>query len=365
MRNYEIQNLRAIAMICVLIGHMPIVLPNILLHGYTFVSLFLVISGYFAAVQFKRKYSETTGSFKIIRNEMINKMFRLFPLMWIWILIYFIVANLFIYLGGQYGDMDRWYGELKSALLLYYNYYLARLDIGGLFGQYWTLFVEIHFFLIFILLFVLFRKKKSRIVLSAAMVIITIFVFRPLTPLKEIRYATLAQLDSLFCGVLIGLCCEEKKYLKKYNINKLVKKSIGLVLCVTLFLLGWYFDTYMNNPFIKYTVYTVLASIILFLARENDGWFSYGEKTNLFLRWCGDASASTYVSHVIIYSCIYYNLYYNTNIIPEIIKNTWWGICIQVVLLILVACCVGRISYKLIELPYGNYGKMLLSKAKK
>jgi len=32
-------------------------------------------------------------------------------------------------------------------------------------------------------------------------------------------------------------------------------------------------------------------------------------------------SASAYVSHVVIYSCVYYNVYYNTSLIPDVVKR--------------------------------------------
>jgi len=164
MKNLEIQVLRAIAMIAVLIGHMPIALPNQLLHGYTFVSLFFVISGYFAVVQFNKRHSHVPSqekTFCIVKTELLNKAFRLLPLMFAWIAISFLIGNITIYRGGAYGDMSRWWGELKSALLFNYNYYLAGLDVGGLFGQYWSLYVEIHFF-VFLCCFLHWYTKRRR-----------------------------------------------------------------------------------------------------------------------------------------------------------------------------------------------------------
>lgn len=351
-------------MMAVLIGHMPIVLPNVLLHGYSFVSLFFVLSGYLAAVTFNRKYSATSHFVDIARIEFTNRALRLFPLMLIWIMIYFLIGNLIVFYGGQYGDTHRWANEIKAAFLLTYNYYLAGLDIGGLFGQYWSLFVEIHFFILFVFLFGLVRDKKSRVVISAGIVLLTVFFLRPMTPVKLIRYATLAHLDSLFAGVLLGLCCENREYLGKFAIPDIVKKSVGLILCLLLFLAGYVFDTFYNDPNVKYLVYTVLSVGIVFLARENDGWFGYKGVIGRILTWCGDISASVYVSHVVIYSCVYYNVYYNTSLIPDVIKTTDLGVATQVIGLIAVACIVGWISYHLIEVPYGLLAKNILRKNK-
>lgn len=54
--NDELQVLRAYAIIAVLLGHMSIMLPDFLMHGYSAVSLFFVLSGYLAAINFQYKY---------------------------------------------------------------------------------------------------------------------------------------------------------------------------------------------------------------------------------------------------------------------------------------------------------------------
>ena len=186
-------------------------------------------------------------------------------------------------------------------------------------------------------------------------------MLRPLTPLKLIRYVTHAHLDSLFAGVLIGLCCEEKVYIKK-TISPWIKQLIGVLLCVLMLLAGYVFDRYHNNPNVKYFVYTAISTVILFLARERNGWFDYPGAVGRLLTWCGDTSASVYVSHVLLYSCVYYNVYYNTTWIPEKIKTTSAGIALQVISLLVAACLLGRISYHLIEVPYGLLAKKYLSK---
>lgn len=359
-RNTEIQNLRAIAAICIMIGHMPLALPGILIHGYSFVSLFLVFTGFFAARQFRKKYSESVSSLTVMKKELVAKCFRLAPLMWIWILIYFFIGNLVNYLGGSYGDPARWCSELKAALLLYYNYYLAGLSIGGLFGQYWTLFVEIHFYVLFVFLFLLVRKDRYRRYLSLAIVLLTIFVFRPLTAKNMIRYSTQAHLDSLFAGVFIGLLDGKQKPAE--NHGKLLHPFVGTILVTALYLSAYFFDTYGVSGSIKYTVYMLNASLILLLAEKNVGYFSYGKVADRILLRIGNASASIYVCHVILFSCVYYNIYANTTLIPEVLKFTDWGVCLQVVFLVLLACVMGHISYCLIEKPYIRYSKELVER---
>lgn len=212
-KNYEIQRVRAIALMLILVGHMPFATSKYIIHSYSFVTVFLIMTGYFSAYSLINKYDNSISRFSVIKSEFINRILRLFPLMWIWIIIYFFIGWTTINLGGQYGDWPRWKNELIHAFDLSYNYYLAKLDIGGLFGQYWTLFVEIHFAIIIILLFGIIKNKRAREIIASAVIVLTLFVFRPFTPAGEVRYATHAQLDSLFVGVLIALIENKKKKL--------------------------------------------------------------------------------------------------------------------------------------------------------
>lgn len=358
-KNNDIQVLRAIGMLLILIGHMPVALPNFLLHGYSFVSLFFVISGYLMVKVFNHKYGTSFKSVTVIKKEFVNKFFRLIPLMYIWILIYFIVGTFINNYGGSYGDMSRWASELKASVLLIYNYYLAGLSIGGLFGQYWSLFVEIHFYIISVIIFLVIRNNKARLVISSIIVLASIFLLRPFTQVNLVRYSTHTQLDSCFMGVIIACLFEDKPYLSKFKIPVAIKTVISSILVMLLFLSPYVFDNYFDNMNVKYFVYLILASSLLFLARENDDWIFGGvlEKAKKLFVALGDASASTYVCHIILFSGIYSNIYSNTNLIPNCIKNTTWGICLQVIFLITVACVVGRISYEFIEKPYAKFGK--------
>ena len=280
----------------------------------------------------------------------------------IWILIYFFIGWITIFLGGQYGDWSRWQNELIHSINLTYNYYLARLSIGGLFGQYWTLFVEIHFSIFFILLFGIVRNMKIRQYLSIVFILLTVFCFRPLTPVGEVRFVTHAHLDALFAGVLIALV-ENQRKVKNYSNNRnLHKQVISIVLCLVMLLSGYFFDTYYNVMSIKYVFYATVGCLMFILAKENNGWFNYGKVINRFLDFAGDASASTYVSHIILYSCVYHNIYYNTTVIPIWIKTTFWGTVIQVVMLELVAIAIGWLSLHLIEKPYILLAKKIIEK---
>lgn len=198
--------------------------------------------------------------------------------------------------------------------------------------------------------------------LSIVFILLTVFCFRPLTPAGEVRYVTHAHLDALFAGVLIALFEDKRNGNSDNNNNNTHKYIISIVLCLVMLLSAYFFDTYYNKMNIKYTFYTVVGCLIFILAKENNGWFNFGKVINRFLDFAGDASASTYVSHIILYSCVYHNIYYNTTVIPIWIKTTFWGTVIQVVMLELVAIAIGWLSLQLIEKPYILLAKKIIEK---
>ena len=231
--------------------------------------------------------------------------------------------------------------------------------IGGVFGQYWSFFVEIHFHLLFTILFVLFVKDSHRIKVSLLIVILTFFVFRPLTSGTMVRFATHAHLDGLFLGVLFSYIGEEKRIITR-NIPAAVKQFISLSLIVLLVFAPFYFDTYFNNINIKYFVYTLLASALFLLARENNRWIIFSDThffRNVLVR-LGNASASTYASHIILYSGIFFHIY--SFYIPERYKTENLWIFLMAIILCVSACIVGELSYRWIEKPYNVYRKNVI-----
>ena len=293
--NNELQILRAYAIIAVLLGHMSIMLPDFLMHGYSAVSLFFVLSGYLAAVNFQYKYDgKEVKNYLIVKNEFISKVFRLVPSMWIWILIYFFIGSYINFLGGSYGDTARWFVEIKHVLTGTYNYYLAGLPIGGLIGQYWSLFVEIHFYILFTMLFIFLKKRSQRIILSSAIIFLTTFLFRPLTEAGLIRYCTHTQLDALFAGVVLGLTVHGKK--EKIVIPAYAKKLIMYGLLILLFILPYFLDNSWHPNF-KYPLYTLISALIVLGGGSNSGWVWNGDsrgKIKKLLVDIGNKSFSIY-----------------------------------------------------------------------
>ena len=97
---------------------------------------------------------------------------------------------------------------------------------------------------------------------------------------------------------------------------------------------------------------------------SNSGWVWNGDsrgKIKKLLVDIGNKSFSIYISHIIFYSGIYYNIYI---LLPQDFKESALGIFSQTIFLLAVAYLIGIISNKLIEEPYIKLGKTFRGKEK-
>jgi len=79
------------------------------------------------------------------------------------------------------------------------------------------------------------------------------------------------------------------------------------------------------------------------------------------LSYIGDRSYSLYVSHVILFSGVYYSLHHRYLAhYPRWLEETPLGIGVQVLGLFVAAILLSEVSYQLIELPYIAYGKSVI-----
>lgn len=209
----------------------------------------------------------------------------------------------------------------------------------------------------------MFRTGKSRAAVITALIIAAVFVMRPLTPDNMIRYVTHAQADSFFGGSLLALLTNDRsRQPNDIQLAAPVKRTEGISLIILFFLSVYLFDNFLNIPEVKYTVYTALSLLILYLACRNDGWFALrdGGAASRIMGFLGQVSGSTYVSHVLLYSCVYWNIN-NLGLIPQTLNNGPAGVAVQVIFLLIAAPLVGHLSYQFIEKPYGAFGKKLMN----
>ena len=175
-RNEEIQKLRVFALIMACMGHFPFAMPDLLVHGYTGVTIFFVISGYVCALSYQRtleQYKTSPAPRACTAVEFwLSRVFRVFPVIIVWLLVYFLTGQYLNIIGGSYGDLKRWFKEIGWWLSGAYNYHYAMSQMPGLFGHFWSLAIEIQFYAILPLFFAAFRKQGSTQIAACIAIIV-------------------------------------------------------------------------------------------------------------------------------------------------------------------------------------------------
>jgi peptidoglycan/LPS O-acetylase OafA/YrhL len=370
----DIQKLRAFAVLMVLFGHTSLPLADFLRHGYTGVSLFFVISGYVVTLSFINHFPATVSIFDRrialhLRDFFVRRAYRILPVAVGWVFLYLIIGQYINYLGGSYGTLEQWFKEYKWFFSGFYNYDFAESRAPGLFGQYWSLAVEMQFYCVLPFLLVLFRSRKRRIQLCILAILAVSTWVRMHAPADLIGLLTHTQADALFAGVLLCILFHRGKQDprpkiedKEFAVPQSMKNIVSTVLLVLLFILPSYLDG-VAHPSNKYPIFTALSAIIVYLAQRNEGWILGGspavDKVLLFL---ADRSYSIYVSHVILFTGVFGNLRAHApDIIPPWHTATDWGLTLQTGYMIASAILLSDLSYRFIELPYLNYGKTLIA----
>jgi peptidoglycan/LPS O-acetylase OafA/YrhL len=381
-KNSEIEILRALSIIIVLFGHLPFPMPNVIMHGYTGVTLFFVISGFVVTKSLLAGNPDTIPDRLMLQNFYIKRLFRIIPSATMWVALYFAFSQIIVRAGGSYGTIDRWQREITWYVSGIYNYHFAFSRGPGLFGHYWSLFVEIHFYLIMPFIFIFFRTFKARLAACVAGMVLVIFIFRPLSDPAYAALMTHTQCDGLIAGVMIFLLASKMEkpaipagsgkaaYVAAWMsssaaASSAVKLAVFLPLFVFLWLIPAWLDT-ISGPAIKYPVYVAAATLLVYLAQLNAGWISFKiASMDRFLVYVGSRSFAIYVSHVILFSGAYYNLYMaHPEWYPTVIRKMMGYTVIQTIFLFGLALAVADLSYRLVEKPFIILGSRFLRKGK-
>lgn len=248
---YGLDNLRAFAVIMVILFHYPrwfdhpAWFPEVLKFGWTGVDLFFVLSGFLIASQlFTQIIKEGTFS---IKEFYIKRFFRIIPI------YYFVLALYFIFpvLSG-----DQLLPPLWKFLTFTQNLGFTDFDTHRAFGVVWSLCVEEHFYLLLPVTLLLLLKtgwlKKAGLlllILFATGFLIRLYgwyeIYIPQSNgienralwIQIIYYPTYCRLDGLLVGVAIaGLY----NYLPSF-FSRIKKYANGIIVVGLLILIVTYF----------------------------------------------------------------------------------------------------------------------------
>lgn len=371
----DIQKLRALAILMVIFGHMPLTLPAVLLHGYTGVTLFFVISGYVVTLSFTGREQahqpkSDRDSWRLLRDFYVRRIFRIVPVMVFWVAASVAIVEFASRTGYAlpWSVPRGWRTEIGWMLTGAYNYQFAAAGFPAIFGHYWSLAVEMHFYLILPIIFLIARSREVRVAAFAAAAVAVALILRPATPVALAGFLTHSQADAMLVGVVLCLLFSGARgnwrpaFARGLRIGQWQKNLFVAALATALFVSPYFMDGPVL-PSIKYPWYTLLATTLVFLGQRNTGWVFGGNKVlDGLLGYLGDRSYSYYLCHPVLWFGLYGALVarYAAGM-PQEVWNGPIGTSLQAVVLFALAMVAADLSYRLIERPFIRLGKALIA----
>ncbi|MEC4004655.1 acyltransferase [Flavobacterium sp. SUN052] len=208
-RFQELDALRGIAALMVVLFHYTMTKPQAKLGfelGTTGVDLFFIISGFVIFMSLTKV--------KTSLDFIINRVSRLYPTYWACVTFTFLLILIVALNNNQVVPLKQYVGNMTM-----FQYYLGITDLDG---PYWTMIIEMIFYIGIVLLFHFKKLKYLNIIgltLSLCIVLLTSF-FNNATTQWLLKYIPLLQYIPLFFAGTIFYKCytEQTKAIENYSI---------------------------------------------------------------------------------------------------------------------------------------------------
>jgi peptidoglycan/LPS O-acetylase OafA/YrhL len=297
-----LDGLRAIAVLLVVVVHLPDVDPRLSRHvprGFLGVDIFFVLSGFLITAILLRENDAGGVRFGAFYRR---RALRLFPAL---------LALVFAYaLYAAVTHLDRPVAATLWSMVFYYSNW--RAVYGGAhaaappgLGHMWSLAIEEQFYLVWPVLLALFFGMRQRLysavaVLTVAIVAIAIYravLYSDGTTWLYLYVRTDTRADSLLVGALLAILWVRRKTPTRY---------LGVAGCCAAAVFAWCLRMNANNPFFfkgGYTIVAICAATVL-LAVLECRWFA---KPFEFapLRAVGKVSYGLYLWHFPVFAAVF------------------------------------------------------------
>jgi peptidoglycan/LPS O-acetylase OafA/YrhL len=347
VRYPALDGLHGIAIIAVLAFHILIWISPKLIWGKYGVDLFFVLSGFLIT----EILLNTRNKANYFKNFYINRAFRILPIYYLSLFLFFVLLYLTTPLRNQF----HYYSHNILYLLFYFQNWLYILhsvpEPKMVLIHFWSLSIEEHFYFIFPLL-VFFITDLRKLSLTIFFMIAGIILFRVgvwnSTAQAETKFLLhfMTRIDSICFSCLIGIC--------KVTTDVQLKKIIT-GFCITAILSYLFFWTFcvltrQHIPHFIIMGYTAIASIFALVIKKSVNSTTLVSKifNTPILKYFGKISYGVYIYHypILIFSEIYIKPYLFRWISNYIIVETIFTFFI---LCIIVG--ISHLSYHYFELP--------------
>jgi peptidoglycan/LPS O-acetylase OafA/YrhL len=371
--NLDIELLRGIAILIVLIQHFPSLYfwsqhdfandVNKYVGFWSGVDLFFCISGFVVCTTILKKIdiakNTNISTSAVIKQFFIKRIFRILPTSWLWVLLCVLLSVVYNK-SGAFGSF--YYTFIQAIGVFTYTFnamptYMNQHGIPLTLAPYWSLTLEEQFYFIFPF-FLLFTTTKRRILILLSLIAIQFFITRQGYFIFNFR------LDAISWGVLLCILSNEYSgYYCKFEPVSLLKKKFLLVTLTGVLLLMLTFSIgILSQSRFLVGFLAITCAVFVYLASFNKGYIYCPRHLKPILLWIGSRSFGIYIIHMPV---IYLVQESTVRVLIHLgVGPTNSAVLIStmsaVTLLLLITLV--EINYKLIEVPFRNYGR---SKAEK
>jgi peptidoglycan/LPS O-acetylase OafA/YrhL len=310
----DIELLRGFGMLLVLIGHVP---GNLIhwtspaighfyhyVRGSSGVDLFFAISGF---VIVRDLYPKLTGSpdrrsyANISLAFWIRRVWRIFPLAWLWLSV-ILLAAAFFNKSGVFHSFDAALDGTVAAIFQYYNYRFAlcfgHYDCGANF-YYWTLSLEEQFYFLLPFAILLFHKRLPY--LLACLVVFQVFY-----PHRSVMMETF-RTDALLFGMLIAVWSVSSSYrtfeMRFLSRHRFLRLAVILALYIALAADARIYEGRLAPYY--YGVVSLLCAALVLVGSYDRNYLMVPSALKNVLMWIGSRSCSLYMVHIPAYYLAY------------------------------------------------------------
>jgi peptidoglycan/LPS O-acetylase OafA/YrhL len=364
-RNREIDWLRGYAVVLVILEHAGLIMHgpwfwDHLVHrwfwGSSGVDLFFVISGFVISQTFIDQYDNARGqgeegkvaALEAVMRFYVRRVVRLYPAAITWAVI-IMLGTIFLNQSHIWLGLNLTFRKLIAGLLYLYNF--SEAQGPTMLGYYWSLSVEMQFYLFFPLFLALVKEPRSRMGLLALLFFLRIFY----QPGEGARW--LFRFDGILIGILIFYFCRSWMYAA---VTPFFLRRPGPRLAVTAALLILLATTPLaieKYPDFATAVVCLIAGVWVWLATYSQGFIAAFGVPRLW-DWIGTRSYSLYLCHLpmmLINRAVLFLVFREQGI--HLNNHDHWPVLLLGWVLSTVAAT--EITYRTIERPFQKKGREL------
>ncbi len=338
----EIESLRAIAVIMVLMAHfLPSKGSYHIPYMYYGVDLFFTISGFLiTSILLNNKYKQHKASKHIIKNFYIRRALRLFPIYYLFVIFFWASYN--------FGNLHMWKNEYNIYFFTYFqNIYFYKIGaLNNYFSHLWSLGVEEQFYIIWPFL-IIFLNRKTLPYILITIILSSIIVNSIFFHIPVFRNLTYANLHTLGIGALFAY------YHTTNNQNALftyIIKHRTLLSIISLIIFIIILKTSIGNIYIQTFLKELFLALtcLSFVLTSTYGWQNIFSKIMQFkpIMHIGKISYGIYLYH--------YPIPFLLNVLSKKYLNTSLTFNNSIISFLTYTCItfiIAHFSYKIIETP--------------